>query len=329
MSSSTQGDFLIFILSQPRTGSTLLQRLLGTHPHIHTTAEPWLMLHPLYALRPQGHTADYNATGAYHFSQNFLAAIPDGPAAYQQGLRLMGTHIYQAALANTGKHYFLDKTPRYFFILPELYQLFPQARYIFLRRNPLAVLHSIFDTWMTQNYAGLAHLQSDLQQAPHLLLQGQQDIKGRVGIIHYEALVTDPANTLAQLGTQIDLDLSQCDVQYGRSPTPHWSLGDQKVYQHPSPTTASLDRWQTALHHPQYWRLAHDYLTYLGPTYITNLGYNYQTLTHIIQKQAPPPWQRHLTYSLDYLLARLPAQRTRLARLHLQIGQRLHNMIFK
>ena len=45
---------LIFLISQQRAGSTLLQRILGGHPEVHTTAETWLMLHPIYALREQG-----------------------------------------------------------------------------------------------------------------------------------------------------------------------------------------------------------------------------------------------------------------------------------
>jgi len=53
-----QGSNLIFILSLPRSGSTLLQRILGGHSQVHTVAEPWLMLNPLYALRETGIEAE-------------------------------------------------------------------------------------------------------------------------------------------------------------------------------------------------------------------------------------------------------------------------------
>ena len=39
------GHDLIFVISQPRSGSTLLQRLLSGHSWIQTSAETWLMLH--------------------------------------------------------------------------------------------------------------------------------------------------------------------------------------------------------------------------------------------------------------------------------------------
>lgn len=38
------GKNLIFIVSQPRSGSTLLQRILSAHSQICTTSEPWLAL---------------------------------------------------------------------------------------------------------------------------------------------------------------------------------------------------------------------------------------------------------------------------------------------
>ena len=44
---------LIFLISLPRSGSTLLQRIIGGHKDIHTTAEPWLMLHPFHALKAE------------------------------------------------------------------------------------------------------------------------------------------------------------------------------------------------------------------------------------------------------------------------------------
>ena len=58
------GENLVFIISQPKAGSTLLQRLLAGHPDIQTSAETWLMLHPVYGLRTRGVAADFNANWA-------------------------------------------------------------------------------------------------------------------------------------------------------------------------------------------------------------------------------------------------------------------------
>lgn len=72
------GNNLIFLISQPRAGSTLLKRILGGHPEIHTTAEPWIMLHPLYALKSNGLFAEFDSNLAGQGLEDFLMQIPEG-----------------------------------------------------------------------------------------------------------------------------------------------------------------------------------------------------------------------------------------------------------
>lgn len=68
---------LIFLISQPRAGSTMLQQMLGSHPDIHTS-EPWLMLHPLYALKSDGYQAEYDTRLAQEAMGSFVQTLPDG-----------------------------------------------------------------------------------------------------------------------------------------------------------------------------------------------------------------------------------------------------------
>ncbi|MBT8101022.1 MAG: sulfotransferase, partial [Gammaproteobacteria bacterium] len=49
----------VFLLSLPRSGSTLLQRMLMTHPAISSVPEPWLLLPIFYPRRTSGHSAEY------------------------------------------------------------------------------------------------------------------------------------------------------------------------------------------------------------------------------------------------------------------------------
>ena len=70
------GHDLIFLISQPRSGSTLLQRMLAGHSWIQTSAETWLMLHPAYGLRHQGIQTDYRAGWAVayvRYSEDYVA----------------------------------------------------------------------------------------------------------------------------------------------------------------------------------------------------------------------------------------------------------------
>ncbi len=125
----------------------MLQRILGSHPDIHTLAEPWLMLHPLYALRTKGYTTEYNELWARDALQNFLETIPGGETNYIEGIRRMYTYLYEKALSSSNKQFFLDKTPRYYFILRDIEEMFPHAKFIWIKRNPLDVALSYKNTW--------------------------------------------------------------------------------------------------------------------------------------------------------------------------------------
>ena len=145
MTDGNLGEHLILLISQPRSGSTLLQHILASHPQVHTVPEPWFMLHLVYGLRPSGLEAEYNAQYAYLALKGFLDETPDGESAYVEALRNVALCLYEKALEPSGKKYFLDKTPRYYFIIPELHRIFPKAKFIFILRNPLAVLSSILE----------------------------------------------------------------------------------------------------------------------------------------------------------------------------------------
>jgi len=127
---------LIFVISQPRSGSTLLQKVLGSHSTIHTLSEPWVALQPLFGLRESGIAADYSATLARIGVQDFLGALPEGDAAYWEAVRLMLGHLYRRALEPSGKRFFLDKTPRYTMILPELRRVFSGSALHFPPEEP-------------------------------------------------------------------------------------------------------------------------------------------------------------------------------------------------
>lgn len=69
----------VFMLSLPRSGSTLLQRLLAGHPQVHTVAEPWLMLHLAAAAgHHNGLSMDYDPGVAERAMEDFAAGLPGG-----------------------------------------------------------------------------------------------------------------------------------------------------------------------------------------------------------------------------------------------------------
>jgi len=306
------GKSLVFVISQPRAGSTLLQRILGSHPDIHTVSEPWLMLHPLYALRGEGYEAEYDAHCARSAVQRFLQTVPGGEDEYIEGTRRMYTYLYERALIGSDARYFLDKTPRYYFIVPELYRTFPEAHYVILLRNPLAVLCSVLKTWIGGDWLRLYWFKHDLLEAPQLLLGARALLGERGVIVHYEQLVRDPEGEVQRICDRLRVEFVPEMIEYGRHDLPRWHFGDQQaIYQYTRPASENVGRWVQALGDPQIWRLANEYLQFLGQETVEQMGYSHEELQQVLEAQRPRRVRLWFTFSLAYLLGKPVNERKR------------------
>lgn len=301
----TDGSNLIFLISQPRAGSTMLQRILGSHPEIHTASEPWIMLHPVYALRNSGYKAEYDEKLANIALTEFLDDLPDKKGEYFEGIRRMYGYLYHRALFRSKKRYFLDKTPRYYFIVPELYRIFPKSKFIFLIRNPLSVLSSIIHTWVKDDFSNLYDHKHDLIDAPLLILKGVEKMYNQNSCvtIRYEDFVKEPEKFTKEICENLKLGFNSEIISYGKNKIRRWRLGDQEsVYENIGPTVESVDKWKNNLDNAQIWRLLNDYLQMLGEELITGLGYSYNELSGILEGKKPNIIALSFTKSLQSLL---------------------------
>ena len=279
---SLSGQNLILLISQPRAGSTLLQKILGAHPAIHTVSEPWLALHPLYSLREEGLAADYNPALARTAVKEFLSRLPEGEEAYWQAVRGMLSDLYSRALSESGKSFFLDKTPRYYFIIPELRHVFADARLVILLRNPLAVLSSILGTWVKcEDPLQLRPFRHDLMTAPRLLLEGIRSCPSAI-VVHYEDLVSNPAEEIRSLCLKLGVAFQPGMIEYGAAAGgERWLYGDQDtVYREKRPAGPYATHWRSILNRFPEWEVwARSYLDALGPDLMRDLGYDYEELS--------------------------------------------------
>lgn len=142
---------LIFILSLPRSGSTLLQRIIATHPRVSTVTEPWLQLPLVNIFRDQQIFTDYGHSSSKKALNDIIQKLPNGIEDLYSALRKASSEIYKK-MAEEGDEYFIDKTPRYHLICNLLAEIFPEAKFIILWRNPLAIASSIIQTWGNGNW---------------------------------------------------------------------------------------------------------------------------------------------------------------------------------
>jgi Sulfotransferase family len=311
MSINLEGENLIFLISQPRCGSTLLQRILGSHPSIHTAPEPWIMLHPVYGLKPGIHESEYQANFARDAVENFLKFAPKGEQTYFEGMRHMYSFLYESVLSQSGKKIFLDKTPAYYRIIPELYRTFPKAKYIILFRNPLAVLCSIHNTWVNENWFKFKVYKDDLLKAPKLLTEGKKLLENQVLIANYEDLLSNPEDLIKTIYEKLKIDFNPDYINYDNLNFPRVYInGTKKFFGDPKnvdkksrPDPKNKGRWTKNLEDPQIWRIANEYLQFLGYDTLQAMGYNYDDLEKILDDHRPSGLSRRLTYSLSWILS--------------------------
>ncbi|MBT8107821.1 MAG: sulfotransferase [Gammaproteobacteria bacterium] len=292
---SYRGENLIFIISQPKAGSTLLQRLVAGHPDIQTSAETWLMLHPVYGLRKTGIQTNYNANWAATGVQEFVDNYADGKETYNEGVRSFAETIYGSVLEKHGKRLFLDKTPRYTMIVDELYELFPKAKYILLLRNPLAILKSELHTYVKGDWPVLSQFAPDLLDAPGRLVDARSKLGPAALEVRYEDLVTSPGETVRSLCDFLAIEFDSGMLNYSDTPAPKGRMNDPVgIHKYTAPSKASLDKWKELGADGQLRHFALQYLAAVGDETITALGYDAADLRRQIEQTAVDNKVRHL-----------------------------------
>ena len=195
----------IFIFSLPRSGSTLLQRILMSHSSIASSAEPWFLLPFIYSRKNEGVVSEYSNELLQSAMKEFIDCFPNGESDYNNELREFCLSLYQKHCKNE-EFYFLDKTPRYYLIVEEIVELFPEAKFIFLVRSPIQVLASVINTWAAGGFRALYRFDNDFQQGPKLLAKSIIDFEEIGYVVKYEDLVNNPEIELISLFAYLGLD---------------------------------------------------------------------------------------------------------------------------
>src|SRR4029077_20657617 len=91
----------------------------------------------------------------------------------------------------------------YHFIAPELFRMFPDAKIIFVWRNPVAVVSAILQTW-TRGRWNVDRWQEDLRGVGAVVEARQAHMDSTMAV-NYEALVSDPDTTWPRIFDYLEL----------------------------------------------------------------------------------------------------------------------------
>lgn len=283
-----EGKNLIFLISQPRSGSTLTQRILGSHPEIHTQSEPWALLLPLHAFKPENIHAAFDADLYTTALNGFIETVPGGKNAYTDAISKVYSSLYTAIAKNNSKRFFLDKTPRYYYIIEELKNYFPLAKFIFLWRNPAAVISSVINSWTKESWYRLAWHKDDLLVAPDQMISGIDLLGNDAFSLNYEDLISEPSQQMQLLCNYLGIEFIEKMIYYGKANTISWEFGDQKtISEKEGPDSNHADIWVSGLKSAQLWRVVKDYIELLGSDTISKMGYSQQTILEILDHNKP------------------------------------------
>ncbi|HEY0198356.1 MAG TPA: sulfotransferase [Rhodanobacter sp.] len=182
----------IFILGMPRSGTTLVERIISSHPDVHAAGE--LSNFPLAFKR---------ATGSR--TPNLLDLDTAERAQHLDWLKL-GEDYLTSTRPDTGHTpHFIDKLPHNFLYVGAIANALPNAKIICLRRDPMDTCLSNFRQLFTSNSSNHDYSYDLLDTGRYYVLfdrmmaHWQKTFPGRILEIDYETIVESQEASSRQL----------------------------------------------------------------------------------------------------------------------------------
>lgn len=284
----------IFIFSLPRAGSTLLQRLLSLHENIDTQAEPWLALPLFFALKSQDVSGIYGHRAMSSAMNGYIDSLPGGKKDYYDCVSGFLNELYDRGSTKKAL-YFIDKTPRYHLIVEDIMLAFPDAKIIFLWRNPLSIASSMIKTWGKGKWC-LYMFNVDLYSGIHSLVKASQNSSNSLSV-KYEDLVQAPETQIKKIFEYLDLkyeaDLVDDFMNSKTIDAP--GRGDPVgQYKYSSVSTGSEKSWKKVMVNPyrKFW--GGRYLSWIGKDRLEYMGYNKNELQSELN-EVPKSYQNFIS----------------------------------
>lgn len=186
----------VFLLSSARSGSTLLRMMLDSHPQIRAPHEMYLpfieVKYPKALLDRAMDATDLDRLGTTH---------------------VLWDALLDRELRRSGKQVLVEKTPINVYHVDALRECWPQARFVFLMRNPVA----IFDSLVRRGLSPFS--EKRLERSTLSMVRALDEAMKRIDglTVRYEEITEDPQRELTRITSFLGLDFDPRMLEYGQT----------------------------------------------------------------------------------------------------------------
>lgn len=218
-SSAQDGKTPVFIIGLPRTGTTLLERILSSHSQISSLGETLFLQMGIRKLSEVGNQPAIDAKMLSAIASKDLSALAD--------------YYMQAVDYRVGdKPMFIEKLPLNFLYVGLIAKAWPNARIIHMVRNPMDACFSMYKqvfTWAYKYSYSTEHL-GQYYVAYHKLREHWNTVLGeRVIEVNYEDLIHDQENQTRQLLDRLELDFEEGCLHFEKNQAPSTTASSVQV----------------------------------------------------------------------------------------------------
>ena len=227
-------DEPIFVIGLPRSGTTLLERILGSHSSVYAAGELGNFGTELTKLTRQ------KMIGTQADRSQFIST------SAQIDYQVLGENYVNSTRPLTGSTaHFIDKLPFNYLYAGLIHRALPKAKIISLSRHPMDSCYSMYKQLFRDAYP-FSYSQSDLAAYylayRRLIALWQNVIPGVIHMVQYENLVTDTEGQARRLLEHCGLNWEDQCLEFHKntsaSTTASATQVRQKVY------TSSVGKWQ-------------------------------------------------------------------------------------
>jgi tetratricopeptide (TPR) repeat protein len=209
----------IFIIGMPRSGTTVLDRILGNHSQVTSAGE-------------LGDFARQLRWAADHVSVQPLDATILQRAANLDYAEIGRRYLAQTQWRAQGKPYFIDKLPINYLQAGLIHRALPQARILHMTRAALDVCFSNYRAFFGEGYAysyNLEALATHYADYRRLMRHWHALMPGRILDVSYEALVENPESVARLVFNFCGLPFEAGSIDIDRNQAPVATLSTMQV----------------------------------------------------------------------------------------------------